>query len=142
MSLTQLDSFVLIRIKTIITVFIIDNLCCLTLPSRDFSFILGTSTAIRFVWKLKWGTDVRRSHIHWTVTSIKLWKKERIGFRWQIYLCTLTSIKVTAPKKKNLQPSVESKSSLSYCNTSQLNANTIFNIKRKHIINIISQENR
>lgn len=55
---------------------------------------------------------------------------------------TLTSIKVTAPKKKNLQPSVESKSSLSYCNTSQLNANTIFNIKRKHIINIISQENK
>lgn len=142
MSLTQLDSFVLIRIKTIITVFIIDNLCCLTLPSRDFSFILGTSTAIRFVWKLKWGTDVRRSHIHWTVTSIKFWKKERIGFRWQIYLCTLTSIKVTAPKKKNLQPSVESRSSLSYSNTSQLNANTIFNIKRKHIINIISQENR
>ena len=133
MSLTQLDSFVLIRIKTIITVFIIDNLCCLTLPSRDFSFILGTSTAIRFVWKLKWGTDVRRSHIHWTVTSIKLWKKERIGFRWQIYLCTLTSIKVTAPKKKNLQPSVESRSSLSYSNTSQLNANTIFNIKRKHV---------
>ena len=133
MSLTQLDSFVLIRIKTIITMFIIDNLCCLTLPSRDFSFILGTSTAIRFVWKLKWGTDVRRSHIHWTVTSIKLWKKERIGFRWQIYLCTLTSIKVTAPKKKNLQPSVESRSSLSYSNTSQLNANTIFNIKRKHV---------
>ena len=39
--------------KTIIAMFIINNLCCLTLPSRDFSFILGTSTAIRFVWKLK-----------------------------------------------------------------------------------------
>ena len=39
--------------KTIIAMFIINHLCCLTLPSRDFSFILGTSTAIRFVWKLK-----------------------------------------------------------------------------------------
>ena len=141
MSLTQLDSFVLIRIKTIITVFIIDNLCCLTLPSRDFSFILGTSTAIRFVWKLKWGTDVRRSHIHWTVTSIKLWKKERIGFRWQIYLCTLTSIKVTAPKEKNLQPSVES--NLHFHTATHHSWTQIqFLTSRGNTYNIISQENR
>lgn len=141
MSLTQLDSFVLIRIKTIITVFIIDNLCCLTLPSRDFSFILGTSTAIRFVWKLKWGTDVRRSHIHWTVTSIKLWKKERIGFRWQIYLCTLTSIKVTAPKKKIY--SLQSNQSLHFHTATHPSWTQIqFLTSRGNTYNIISQENR
>ena len=136
MSLTQLDSFVLIRIKTIITMFIIDNLCCLTLPSRDFSFILGTSTAIRFVWKLKWGTDVRRSHIHWTVTSIKLWKKERIGFRWQIYLCTLTSIKVTAFSLQ-LNHSLHSHTATHHSWT-QIQ----FLTSRGNMYNILSQENR
>ena len=48
---------------------------CLTWPSKDLSFILGTSTATKFVWKLKWGRDVSRSHIHWTATSITLWKE-------------------------------------------------------------------